>query len=397
MKSTLTKNKAISNSHSLKPFFTKKGEGSFFSNNQEAEKPFFTTSTIQPKLTIGQQNDKYEKEADAMAEQVAGNSETKIQLGGDQPLLKSISRPFIQRLSSEKSPTLKDGIKVENEQEASAVQALSKPQGRGKEPLISKKQLDANKHGGQKLDASTRSFMETQFRNDFSNVIIHDDVKSEKLASSISARAFAYGNDIYFNRGEYQPESKEGIRTLAHELTHVVQQGGAAQLNSTAPKIQRLGALGRQLQSGIAPWSTPHPVGTNYEVSTDAGSTVTAWVAYSPYTNRLRYWCHGHSLGTYNNSVFGYSVYSGKDMARVIADEWRSISQAQTQSGDIAVWTAGYDHSAKFVNPVITNGQLDPNASTLSTKNGQNALATMTLTAIAGIYGGAGVAVFRHV
>jgi hypothetical protein len=46
----------------------------------------------------------------------------------------------------------------------------------------------------------------------------------------LHAQAFAHGSDIYFNEGKYNPTSNEGKTLLAHELTHVVQQTGAKQL-----------------------------------------------------------------------------------------------------------------------------------------------------------------------
>jgi len=396
MKAQKIKNKTASNSQSSKPFFGNKGEGTFFSRTQVSDEPFYKRATIQPKLTIGQPNDKYEKEADSMADQFINSTETNTRSNPYRSSLNSTNHPLMQRLSANKSPSIDDGMIVA-EEETSAVQRLRQSNVQSNEPLVSKKELDSEKDSGRKLDDTTRLSMETHFGKDFSNVRIHNNAKSEALTSSVNARAFAYGNNIYFNRGEYRPETREGKRTIAHELTHVVQQGGTSQPRSVAPKIQRLAGLGAVVQNGVAPWSTPHPVGTMYEVSTDAGTIVHAWVAYSPYKNSLRYWCHGHSLGTYNNSVYGYSVYSGSSLAAVIKDEWRIVPPSQTKPGDIAVWTAGYDHSAKFVNPVIRNGQLDPAASTLSTKNGQNALTTMSLNQIAGIYGSAGIAVYRHV
>lgn len=83
-------------------------------------------------------------------------------------------------------------------------------------------------------------------------------------------------------------------------------------------------------------------------------------------------------------------------MATVVRDEWNNVAPDQTKAGDIAVWTAAYDHSALFTQPVIEKGQLVPDKSVLSTKNGQDPLAVKTLTNIMGTYGSAGVAVFRH-
>jgi hypothetical protein len=42
----------------------------------------------------------------------------------------------------------------------------------------------------------------------------------------VSARAYTVGREVVFGVGEYAPETAAGKRLLAHELTHVVQQGG---------------------------------------------------------------------------------------------------------------------------------------------------------------------------
>ena len=52
------------------PFFSKEGQDSFFSKSADTTSSFFSPATIQPKLTIGEPNDKYEVEADAMADKV---------------------------------------------------------------------------------------------------------------------------------------------------------------------------------------------------------------------------------------------------------------------------------------------------------------------------------------
>jgi hypothetical protein len=57
-------------------------------------------------------------------------------------------------------------------------------------------------------------------------VRIHTDEKADSLAGSIQAKAFTVGNDIAFAKGEYKPESSSGKHLIAHELGHVVQQGG---------------------------------------------------------------------------------------------------------------------------------------------------------------------------
>jgi hypothetical protein len=66
---------------------------------------------------------------------------------------------------------------------------------------------------------------------DFSGVKVHTGQNAVEMNRSLNARAFTHGNDIYFNKGEYNPESSEGKRLLAHELTHVVQQKGVNEVD----------------------------------------------------------------------------------------------------------------------------------------------------------------------
>jgi hypothetical protein len=47
------------------------------------------------------------------------------------------------------------------------------------------------------------------------------------MAEGINAKAFTYGQDVYFKNGNYNPSSKDGKSLLAHELTHTQQQKGA--------------------------------------------------------------------------------------------------------------------------------------------------------------------------
>ncbi len=60
------------------------------------------------------------------------------------------------------------------------------------------------------------------------DVKVHTDPAANQLASSVSARAFTTGNDVYFAKDEYKPGTSDGQELIAHELTHVVQQRGAS-------------------------------------------------------------------------------------------------------------------------------------------------------------------------
>jgi uncharacterized protein DUF4157 len=77
--------------------------------------------------------------------------------------------------------------------------------------------------GGRPLDASVREVMEPRFGHDFRHVRVHADSQAAELAQGINARAFTVGQRVFFDSGQYAPETMRGDRLLAHELAHVVQ------------------------------------------------------------------------------------------------------------------------------------------------------------------------------
>jgi hypothetical protein len=83
---------------------------------------------------------------------------------------------------------------------------------------------------GQPLDPATRATFERRFGRDLSAVRLHTGAEAATAATEVAARAFTVGQDITFAAGEYRPESPEGWKLLAHELTHTVQQGAAGAL-----------------------------------------------------------------------------------------------------------------------------------------------------------------------
>jgi len=89
--------------------------------------------------------------------------------------------------------------------------------------------------GGAPLDRDTRGFMESRLGADFGDVRIHSDARATESARSVQAHAYTVGNDVVFQSGKYAPETDGGKRTLAHELTHVVQQRSGPVDGSEAP------------------------------------------------------------------------------------------------------------------------------------------------------------------
>jgi hypothetical protein len=166
------------------------------------------TNAVQAKLTIGEPNDKYEQEADAVAQDV------------------------VQRLHSPVSETPPETA-VQRETEAGKDKLQRKPilqktHAVGGEPASPDLEGSINraKGGGQPLDAGLQRSMSQAMGADFSGVRVHTDSHADQLNQSIQAKAFTTGQDVFFRQGAYDPGSRGGQELIAHELTHVVQQKG---------------------------------------------------------------------------------------------------------------------------------------------------------------------------
>lgn len=194
-------------------------------------------------LTIGQPGDAYEQEADQVAEQVMRMPEPLVQR---QPMeeeeeelqakpLDGQITPLVQRqccgeeeeelmakpLDGQINPLIQTQCCGEEEE---AVQ--SQPSGRQnpQQSIGSKVRTHAGNCPGKALHDSTQNFFEPRFDRDFGDVRVHTCDSAVQMNKELSAQAFTYGNNIFFNSGKYNPESFEGKRLLGHELTHVLQQ-----------------------------------------------------------------------------------------------------------------------------------------------------------------------------
>ncbi|MFZ7128586.1 MAG: DUF4157 domain-containing protein [Desulfobacterales bacterium] len=101
---------------------------------------------------------------------------------------------------------------------------------------------------GHPLDPAIRDVMEPPFGHDLSRVRVHTDAAAGQSALEMNAHAYTVGNDVVFAPGRFAPDSDKGRRLLAHELTHVVQQGGVAaavqrQPDAPDPDAERAAAV----------------------------------------------------------------------------------------------------------------------------------------------------------
>jgi hypothetical protein len=110
-------------------------------------------------------------------------------------------------------------------------------------------QVNSLKGNGRPLSKEERSYFEPRFGYDFSRVRLHMDGRAAEAARAMKARAFTTGREIVFGAGQYAPGTEAGRRLMAHELTHVVQQGPQ---KSTRPVVGS--GIGRtSLSSEAAP------------------------------------------------------------------------------------------------------------------------------------------------
>jgi outer membrane protein OmpA-like peptidoglycan-associated protein len=143
---------------------------------------------LQTKLKVNEPGDIYEQEADRIADQVMATPAHARVSGAP-------SR--IQRYSGQSSGQMEAAP-------ASVEQALASP--------------------GRPLEPALRQDMEQRFGHDFSRVRVHTDAKAMKSAQSLHASAYTLGNHMVFGNGHYPSGADNELRTLAHELAHVVQQ-----------------------------------------------------------------------------------------------------------------------------------------------------------------------------
>ncbi len=94
---------------------------------------------------------------------------------------------------------------------------------------------DVISSGGRPLEPDVRTDMESRMGHDFSDVRVHDDSSAAASAQAVNAHAYTVGSNIVFQRDQYDPSSAAGKTTLAHELTHVVQQRSGPVEGTSAP------------------------------------------------------------------------------------------------------------------------------------------------------------------
>jgi outer membrane protein OmpA-like peptidoglycan-associated protein len=254
-------------SREQEPFFMPQGP-----IQEKKEDSFFQT-----KLSIGQAGDKYEKEADSVADKVVSKKSMDEEPAIQRQEISSIQRQEIgpiQRLATpqedenfatndermkrdrelREKPEVqlkcahceeeeKKGVQKKDEREETSTVQRSEASAPATASASLTNRIDSSRGSGSPIPGNTLNEMQSSFGTNFSNVNIHTDAESVNMNRELGAQAFTHGNDIYFNSGKFNPDSTTGKHLLAHELTHVVQQGGGGsavqRAEAAAGTIQR--------------------------------------------------------------------------------------------------------------------------------------------------------------
>ncbi|MBZ9753037.1 DUF4157 domain-containing protein [Deinococcus sp. HMF7604] len=116
-------------------------------------------------------------------------------------------------------------------QEAQAAQALhaqalqrqlAELDAEATQPVLQR--IQARRGSGNPLPEAVQRHLEQGLNHDLSGVRIHDDAEAHTLATGVKALAFTTGSDIFFQSGQFNPNTQSGLELLAHEVTHTVQQ-----------------------------------------------------------------------------------------------------------------------------------------------------------------------------
>ena len=220
-------------------------------------------SAIQTKLTIGEPGDKYEREADSVAEKVVNQIDSpqfQQQMQAVQhheqseeslhakPSHDNLQSPFLSKVQPKATS---EEPKAELPAKSIIQRSVAITGQNVSTDFDFESELNSAKGKGKPLDADLQRSMGQAMGADFSKVKIHTDAQSDQLNRSINSRAFATGNDVFVRRSESNLRNRKGKRLLAHELTHVVQQNGAQIQSAIMPSRAEVSMIQRFSSSTV--------------------------------------------------------------------------------------------------------------------------------------------------
>ncbi len=208
------------------------------------EKPEVQREPAAAEAMTGEEEEPVQMQQDPLSPRLqwAMEEEEPVQMQQD-PLSPRLQRAMeeeepVQMQQDPLSPRLQRAMEEE-------LQAKAEPGGASAAGPNLSSRIEGKAGKGSPLPGKARAEMEQSFGTDFSGVNIHTDTEAMQMNKELGAQAFTHGQDVYFNSGKFSPENTEGKRLLAHELTHVVQQGEGA----IKSRLQRTIGDGHDLRS----------------------------------------------------------------------------------------------------------------------------------------------------
>lgn len=337
------------------PFFSKTTTPDV--QTKEEETPFFQT-----KLTIGEPGDKYEQEADQMADAVVNKT-------NDTPAVQPKEEGTIQRITlatpekdekfstaeqrmeedkliqekpeaqpmpkEEEQPDMmamheeeEQGRLMPEEEESTAPTNVMTKRASGAKPVASEQlsqKVEQSKGKGKPLSPNVQQEMEQSMGADFSGVHIHTNDHAVQMNKELGAQAFTTGKDVYFNSGKYNPETHSGKHLLAHELTHVVQQTPTAKkststANPTKSSSKSPSKTGGSMIQGSF-WDVVSGV-SNYLYNVGESAASFVWTTVTQIPNRL-----GRLIYHVLSPLWEIPMWLYEGATKLFAGDWSGLGQ----------------------------------------------------------------------
>jgi Domain of unknown function (DUF4157) len=165
---------------------------------------------VQAKLKVGRPGDRFEREADGVADQVL-----RLPDGAAPAAITGAAAAG-------------NGVQAGRDSEGRGALGDADPRGALPTPGPALRAALSGGAGGDPLPQATRAFFEPRLGADLSAVRLHTGPAAGAAAGELGANAFTHGQNIHFGHGRFAPESAEGQRLLAHELVHTIQQSGGS-------------------------------------------------------------------------------------------------------------------------------------------------------------------------
>ncbi|WP_162946334.1 DUF4157 domain-containing protein [Chitinophaga barathri] len=304
-----------------------------------SQAPFFGSKPpVQAKLTVNEPGDSFEQEADSMADKVMRKAapvpeqpipdemNPEQEMSPEGPEQAMAPEPEVEQLAD---PSLQR--KCDHCEQEDKVQRKASGDGGQISPQLAAK-LDSSRGTGSALPAGTRSFMENAFGADFSRVNIHTGSNAAAMSQEIQAKAFTHGSDIYFNEGHYNPSSDSGKHLLAHELTHVIQQGKSSVRRSPQKRTtnEMIPGFAQQHRPNVSNTTAPTIQRAKIDHGTLTWADFTGKVPKSPSYDAMTY----SAIADFDMSLYPFKTLTETETGTTIQSGKKTIDCEKGMSKD---------------------------------------------------------------